>query len=137
MALPALTLPSLSALALAELAEKAGGSRALGERILAANTAAEAFAHAAEEGVALGDEVARAAWETAAAVVAGVPIEVEIAVFHRAGKLGGLAAWLGFTLPSAVALTALALWARNLDLTGAGWVHGLELAAAARLDSSK
>ena len=28
---------------------------------------------------------------------------------HRAGKLGGLAAWLGFTLPSAVILTALAL----------------------------
>jgi len=50
---------------------------------------------------------------------------------HRAGKLGGLAAWLGFTLPSAVALTALALWARNLDLADAGWVHGLELAAAA------
>ena len=50
---------------------------------------------------------------------------------HRAGKLGGLAAWLGFTLPSAVALTALALWARNVDLAGAGWVHGLELAAAA------
>jgi chromate transporter len=50
---------------------------------------------------------------------------------HRAGKLGGLAAWLGFTLPSAVALTALALWAREVDLEGAGWVHGLELAAAA------
>jgi chromate transporter len=50
---------------------------------------------------------------------------------HRAGKLGGLAAWLGFTLPSAIALTALALWARNVDLAGAGWVHGLELAAAA------
>ena len=50
---------------------------------------------------------------------------------HRAGKLGGLAAWLGFTLPSAVVLTALALWARKLDLAGAGWVHGLELAAAA------
>ncbi len=50
---------------------------------------------------------------------------------HRAGKLGGLAAWLGFTLPSAVILTALALWARGVDLEGAGWVHGLELAAAA------
>ena len=50
---------------------------------------------------------------------------------HRAGKLGGLAAWLGFTLPSAVALTALGIWARDVDLAGAGWVHGLELAAAA------
>jgi chromate transporter len=28
-------------------------------------------------------------------------------------------------------MTALALWAREVDLEGAGWVHGLELAAAA------
>jgi len=57
--------------------------------------------------------------------------QVGIAVgIHRAGKLGGLAAWAGFTLPSAAALTALALWARNVDLADAGWVHGLELAAA-------
>jgi cobalt-precorrin-5B (C1)-methyltransferase len=75
--------------ALAALAAKAGGSRALGERILAANNAAEAFSHAAEEGVALGDEVARAAWDTAAAVVAGIPVEVEIAVFDREGRLVG------------------------------------------------
>ena len=58
--------------------------------------------------------------------------QVGIAVgVHRAGKLGGLAAWIGFTLPSAVILTALAIWARDVDLAGAGWVHGLELAAAA------
>ena len=50
---------------------------------------------------------------------------------HRAGKLGGLAAWAGFTLPSAAVLTALAIWARDVDLADAGWVHGLELAAAA------
>jgi cobalt-precorrin-5B (C1)-methyltransferase len=75
--------------ALAALAEKAGGSRALRERILSANTAAEAFSHAAEEGVTLGDEVARAAWDTAAAVVAGIPVEVEIAVFDREGRLVG------------------------------------------------
>lgn len=58
--------------------------------------------------------------------------QVGIAIgVHRAGKLGGLAAWLGFTLPSAIVLTVVATWARNVDLAGAGWVHGLELAAAA------
>ena len=58
--------------------------------------------------------------------------QVGIAVgVHRAGKLGGLAAWIGFTLPSAVILIGLAIWARNVDLADAGWVHGLELAAAA------
>ena len=74
---------------LAKLAESEGGSRALSERILASNTAAEAFAHAEEEGIALGDAVARAAWETAARVVAGNEIEVEIAVFDRDGRLVG------------------------------------------------
>jgi len=74
---------------LAALAEKAGGSPALSERIRAANTAAEAFAHAEAEGVALGDEVARAGWDTAAKVVAGEPIEIEIAVFDRDGRLVG------------------------------------------------
>ena len=49
----------------------------------------------------------------------------------RAGKLGGLAAWLGFTLPSAAALTAFALAVGSTDVSGAGWLHGLELAAAA------
>jgi cobalt-precorrin-5B (C1)-methyltransferase len=74
---------------LAQLAKKAGGSGALGRRILASNTAAEAFAHAQAEGVALGDEVAQAAQEAAAAVVAGKDIEVEIALFDREGRLVG------------------------------------------------
>jgi cobalt-precorrin-5B (C1)-methyltransferase len=76
---------------LAKLAEKVGGSRALAERIVAANTAAEAFSHAAREGVALGDEVARAAWETAAGVLAGTQIEIEIALFDRNGQIAGRA----------------------------------------------
>jgi chromate transporter len=50
---------------------------------------------------------------------------------RRAGLPGGLAAWLGFTLPSAVALTALGLLATSVDVSGAGWVHGLKLAAVA------
>jgi cobalt-precorrin-5B (C1)-methyltransferase len=74
---------------LAKLAEKASGSPALGERIRGANTAAEAFSHAEAEGVALGDEVARAGWDTAAKVVAGEPIEIEIVVFDRDGRLVG------------------------------------------------
>jgi chromate transporter len=48
---------------------------------------------------------------------------------HRAGRLGAVAAWLGFTLPSAVAMTALALVVGSADVSGAGWVHGLELVA--------
>jgi chromate transporter len=48
---------------------------------------------------------------------------------HRAGRLGGLAAWLGFTLPSAVAMTVLALAVESADLSDAGWIHGLELVA--------
>ncbi len=44
---------------LAALAQAVGGSAALAERIVASNTTAEAFAHAAAEGIALGDEVAR------------------------------------------------------------------------------
>ncbi|HEX6109711.1 MAG TPA: chromate transporter [Ktedonobacteraceae bacterium] len=50
----------------------------------------------------------------------------------RAGILGGLAAWLGFTLPSAIALTLFA-YATNV-LHGAitsGWLHGLMVVAVA------
>src|SRR5271156_2442781 len=57
--------------ALANLAAAAGRSAQLCERIIAANTAAEAFALAASEGVALGDEVARTARQTAERVIAG------------------------------------------------------------------
>ena len=74
---------------LASLAETAGGSPDLSDRIKAANTAAEAFAHAQAENIALGDAVAKAAWETAATVVAGKPIAIEIVLFDREGRLVG------------------------------------------------
>ena len=48
---------------------------------------------------------------------------------RRAGVVGGIAAWLGFTLPSAVAMTAFAVAIGSADVSGAGWVHGLELVA--------
>jgi cobalt-precorrin-5B (C1)-methyltransferase len=74
---------------LASLAESAGASDALRARILAANTAAEAFAHAQAESIALGDAVARAAQQTALRVVAGGDIAIEIVLFDRGGSLAG------------------------------------------------
>ena len=50
---------------------------------------------------------------------------------RRAGLSGGIAAWLGFTLPSALVLIGFALVAGSADLASAGWVHGLKLAAVA------
>ncbi len=50
----------------------------------------------------------------------------------RAGLPGGLAAWLGFTMPSALALIAFGYgvgWAG--DLTHAAWLHGLKIVAVA------
>jgi chromate transporter len=49
----------------------------------------------------------------------------------RAGPVGGLAAWLGFTTPSAVALVAFALLTGPVDVSQAGWVHGLKVATVA------
>jgi chromate transporter len=50
----------------------------------------------------------------------------------RAGYLGALAAWVGFTLPSALALVLFAYGVSALgDLSGVGWIHGLKVAAVA------
>jgi len=50
----------------------------------------------------------------------------------RAGYAGALAAWAGFTLPSAVALVAFAFGARWLaGALGSGLMHGLQLVAVA------
>jgi len=49
----------------------------------------------------------------------------------RAGLSGGLAAWLGFTLPSAVALVAFAYGVQAAGIADSGWLHGLKIAAVA------
>ena len=50
----------------------------------------------------------------------------------RAGAWGGLAAWAGFTLPSAVLMAGFALLAGRVDTPlGAAAVHGLQLVAVA------
>jgi chromate transporter len=49
----------------------------------------------------------------------------------RAGLLGGIVAWLGFTLPSAVALVAFAYGLQAAGVADAGWLHGLKVVAVA------
>src|SRR4249920_229075 len=50
--------------------------------------------------------------------------QVGIAIgLTRAGLLGGLLAWLGFTLPSAIALTVFAIGVRAANLADARWLH--------------
>jgi cobalt-precorrin-5B (C1)-methyltransferase len=75
--------------ALASLAGVAGAPEAVMQRIMASNTAAEAFGHAAAANVMLGDAVARAARASAIGVVAGSGIDIEIVLFDRDGQLAG------------------------------------------------
>ncbi|MCD9020989.1 chromate efflux transporter [Cohnella silvisoli] len=49
----------------------------------------------------------------------------------RAGFLGGIMAWLGFTLPSALLLMAFAFGMQGSGFADAGWLQGLKLAAVA------
>src|SRR5919197_1489299 len=57
-------------------------------------------------------------------------VGIAIGIF-RAGLLGGLMAWLGFTLPSALALVAFAYGLQTLGGTDTGWLHGLKVVAVA------
>jgi chromate transporter len=51
---------------------------------------------------------------------------------RRAGYLGMLAAWVGFTLPAGLAMLAFAYLAPQVSQTwGEAWLHGLKIAAAA------
>jgi cobalt-precorrin-5B (C1)-methyltransferase len=75
--------------ALAAVAVDAGASPELSERIRGANTVAEAFAAATADGIPVGDAIARRAWITAAAVLKGTGIELEVLVFNRDGELMG------------------------------------------------
>jgi len=52
--------------------------------------------------------------------------------WRRAGRLGGCAAWLGFTAPAAVLMLGFALGLKAGPHTArAGWLQGLEVAAVA------
>jgi chromate transporter len=87
--------------------------------------------------------VVRRRWlgETAYAEIVGLcqflpgPASSQVAFslgLQRAGYLGGIAAWLGFTLPSAIALVLFAYGASALhSAAGIGLLHGLNLVAVA------
>lgn len=49
----------------------------------------------------------------------------------RAGIFGALASWLGFTLPSAIALYLFSQATQSASQSPAGWLHGLLIAAVA------
>src|SRR5260370_10220832 len=50
----------------------------------------------------------------------------------RAGLMGAFAAWLGFTLPSAIAMILFGYGVTRFgDLSGAAWLHGLKIVAVA------
>lgn len=51
--------------------------------------------------------------------------------FMRAGFWGAVAAWLGFTLPSAIALSLFAYFLRDASFIDTKWLHGLLVAAVA------
>jgi chromate transporter len=59
--------------------------------------------------------------------------QVGIAIgLSRAGYLGSLAAWIGFTLPSAIALVLFAYGVEAFGgARGGGWLHGLKVVAVA------
>lgn len=58
--------------------------------------------------------------------------QVGIAIgIARAGLLGGLAAWIGFTLPSAIALIIFGYISDIMIMKDAGWLHGLMIVAVA------
>ncbi|QCR34573.1 chromate efflux transporter [Lysinibacillus sp. SGAir0095] len=49
----------------------------------------------------------------------------------RGGILGGVISFLGFTMPSVIALIIFALLVQGLDVSDAGWIHGLKIVAVA------
>ncbi len=49
----------------------------------------------------------------------------------RAGLIGGIISFIGFTFPSVVVLILFALLLTGFDVANAGWIHGLKIVAVA------
>ncbi|MBB2914456.1 cobalt-precorrin-5B (C1)-methyltransferase [Streptosporangium becharense] len=76
---------------LAGLVRSAGGGEELAGRVSAANTALHALRLCQEAGLPLGDLVAERARRTAAEVLRGAPVTVDVVVIDRAGVVVGRA----------------------------------------------
>lgn len=74
---------------LARLAAAGGVHAEICARIAKAASVAEAFALAADKGPALAEAVAAAAWRTAAEVLRGTKIDLEVLLFSHDGALLG------------------------------------------------
>jgi cobalt-precorrin-5B (C1)-methyltransferase len=74
---------------LAAVARGVGAPEALAARMRVANTVAEAFSLAGEQGIEIGAAIAKGAWATAAPVLGGADVELEVLVFDREGNLHG------------------------------------------------
>jgi chromate transporter len=49
----------------------------------------------------------------------------------RGGIMGGVLSWIGFTMPSVIALIIFAYVLQGFDAADAGWIHGLKIVAVA------
>jgi chromate transporter len=49
----------------------------------------------------------------------------------RGGLLGGVVAFLGFTIPSVIVLILFAIILKGMDIGSVGWIHGLKIVAVA------
>ncbi len=78
---------------LARVADEAGASADVVARVRAANTALEVLEIARDTGFDLGTPIAAAGWRTAAALLKGADIALEVVIFDRQG---GLVATTGF-----------------------------------------
>jgi chromate transporter len=47
----------------------------------------------------------------------------------RAGVIGGVVAFIGFTMPSVIALILFALLLKGINVSNSGWIHGLKIVA--------
>jgi cobalt-precorrin-5B (C1)-methyltransferase len=72
---------------LATMIVKAGGAAELAQHVRGANTAKEAFELADVAGIDVGEQVAEAAWATAANVLRKSGIALETVIFDRTGQL--------------------------------------------------